>query len=132
MATASDADLEGLLRRIETAVSREARRATRRALWQAAARYERSAPLLAGLLPPELRRAALCDLTDPSVTWRVLRHLCRHIRFNEGASLGSPARLMRCRTMAAGEVRLLARQRAHLSARDFTASFFSEIRRAAG
>jgi hypothetical protein len=132
LTTASEADLEGLLRRIEADVSRAARRATRRALWQAAARYERSAPLLAGLLPPDLLRAALCDLTDPSVTWRVIRHLCRHIRFNEGAPLGSPARLMRCRTIAAGEVRLLDQQRVHLSSRDFAASFFSEIRRAAG
>ncbi len=132
MTTASEADLEGLLQRIEAEVSREARRTTRRALWQAAVRYERSAPLLGGLLPPDLFRAALCDLMDPSVTWRVLRYLCRHIRFNEGAPLGSPARLMRCRTIAAGEVRLLARQRAHLSSRDFAANFFNEIRRAAG
>lgn len=132
MTKRSNAQLDGLLREIEAEISAEARRTTCRARRQAAARYVRSNSMLAGLVPPGLLRTALADPSDPAVTWRVLRCLCGHIRFNARSPLGSSARLMRCRTAAAGEVRLLARQRAARSDRAFVSGMFEEIRQAAG
>lgn len=100
------------MRRLETEIDHNVRRAERRAIWDAARRYRRSRSWLEDLLPPDLLVAALHDLASPAMTWQVLRHLCRHIRFNTRSRLGRPLRLRRCRTMAAGEILLLARQRA--------------------
>ena len=122
-----DAKLNGRLAACEAEISREARRVARRALWDAARRYQRSRPWLTDLLPPDLLALALRDLKSPAVTWRVLRHLCRHIRFCRTSPLGSLARLRRCRTLAAGEVYLLSRQRAALRDRQFVGTTLRRI-----
>lgn len=122
--------LERLLTGLEEEVAANARRAERRALWAAARQYRRSRPWLEDLLPSKLLALALRDLSTPSVTWRVLRHLCRHIRFNGRARLGSLARLRRCRTIAAGETLLLARQRIARRDRRFPGALLNRIGRA--
>lgn len=119
--------LEDLMSNLESEIARNARRAERHALWRAARHYRRSRIWLEDLLPPETLSLALHDLTSPSVTWQVLRHLCRHIRFNARSQLGNPVRLRRCRTMAAGEIYLLARQRAVEHDRRFVSELLSEI-----
>ncbi len=87
--------------------------------------------MLADLLPADLLSAALADQMAPSVTWRVLRQLCRHIRFNRRSALGSPLRLRRCRMAVAGEVRLLRQQRAALRDRRFVGDMLNMITQAA-
>ena len=119
MSRTVNAKLEGLLIALEREISRDARRVERRALWEAARHYRRSPSWLADLLPPELLSLAVRDVSSPSVTWQVLRHLCRHIRFNSNSRLGSALRLKRCRTMAAGEIYLLSHQRAARQDRQF-------------
>jgi hypothetical protein len=113
------AKLKILLSRLEREIADNARRVERRALWDAARHYRRSPTWLEDLLPPDLLSLAVQDLSSPSVTWQVLRHLCRHIRFHSSSQLGSALRLKRCRTMAAGEARLLAQQRAVRQDREF-------------
>jgi hypothetical protein len=125
-----DRRLESLLSELESEIARNAHRVERRALWQAARHYHRSRSWLEDLLPPAILSQALQDATTPSVTWLVLRHLCRHIRFNAKSQLGSPLRLRRCRTMAAGEVYLLTRQRAASRDRKFVGDVLSQICRA--
>ena len=112
MSKTNSARLEGLLIGLEREIARKALQIERRALWNAARRYRRSRSWLEDLLPPEVLALAVQDISSPSVTWQVLRHLCRHIRFNSSSQLGSELRLKRCRTMAAGEIYLLSQQRA--------------------
>jgi hypothetical protein len=126
----ANAKLEGLLKGLECEIARNARRAERRALWDAAQHYKRSNSWLEDLLPPEFLSLALQDLSSPSVTWQVLRHLCHHIRFNSRSQLGTTLRLKRCRTMAAGEIYFLSRQRAAHRDRQFVGEMLSAIRQA--
>jgi hypothetical protein len=107
------------MNRLESEIARNARRVQRRALWEAARYYLRSRSWLEDLLPPDILSLALHDVTSPSTTWQVLRHLCHHIRFNAHSELGSPLRLRRCRIVAAGELLLLSRQRAAERDRNF-------------
>ncbi len=130
LSRADNRRLESLLRELESEIARNARRVERRALWHASRHYRRSRSWLEDLLPPEILSQALRDVTTPSVTWLVLRHLCRHIRFNARSQLGSPLRLRRCRTMAAGEIYLLFRQRAAIQDRKFVGEVLSQICRA--
>lgn len=123
------AKLEGLLTGLEREIARNARRVERRALWDAARYYKRSRSWLEDLLPPELLSLAVQDLSSPSVTWQVLRQLCRHIRFNSRSQLGSALRLKRCRTMAAGEIHLLSHQRAARLDRQFIGDMLSTFGR---
>lgn len=119
--------LEAQLRTLAADLRNEAARSLRRRRWQAALRYRRSEPMLCGLIPPDLLQAALTDLSAPELTWRLLRCLCRHIRFNSRSPLGSLARLRRCRAAAAGEVLLLARQRAARRDRAFVGGLFESL-----
>ena len=112
MPDSDGAALENLLSALERELASNARRAERRALWTAAQHYRRSQAWLQDLLPPDLLNLALKDLSCPKVTWQALRHLCRETRFHRRSRLGNFLRLKRCRTMAAGEVRLLRQQRA--------------------
>ena len=107
------------------------RRARRRALRQSAVGYRRTEGMLADLLEPECLGAALTDSRDPAATWHVLRGLCRHIRFNRRSPFGSPARLMRCEMLAAGEVRILGEQRMARREQMFLGRFFEQMRAAA-
>jgi hypothetical protein len=119
--------LQSLMSRLEAEIARNARRAERRALWDAARRYRRSRSWLEDLLPPDLLSRALQDFTSPAMTWQVLRHLCRQIRFNTNSQLGTPLRLRRCRIMAAGEIVLLSQQRAATRDRQFVGGVLSGI-----
>lgn len=130
LSRADDRRLERLLSEIESDIARNGRRVERRALWQAARQYRRSRPWLEDLLPAKILSQALQDATTPAVTWQVLRHLCRHIRFNARSQLGNSLRLRRCRTMAAGEVYLLSRQRAARRDRNFVGEVLGQICRA--
>ena len=130
MSQTDNSRLESLLKGLECEISRNARRAERRALWDAARRYKRSRSWLEDLLPPDFLSVAVQDFSTPSVTWQVLRHLCRHIRFNARSQLGSALRLKRCRTVAAGEIYLLSRQRAARQDRQFVGELLSAIRQA--
>ena len=123
--------LEPLLRELESEIAAAARRARRRALRQSAARYRRKEGMLADLLAPECLHGALTDKNDPTATWRVLRDLCRHIRFNRRSPFGSSARLMRCEMLAAGEVRILGEQRMARREQAFLGRFFEQLRAAA-
>jgi hypothetical protein len=122
--------LESLLNGLECEIARNARRAERRALWDAARRYKRSRTWLEDLLPPDFLYLAVHDVSTPSVTWQVLRHLCRHIRFNAHSQLGSELRLKRCRTMAAGEIYFLSHQRIARQDQQFVGEILSAIRQA--
>lgn len=119
LSNANCSKLEALLAGLEREIARNARNVERRALWDAARRYRRSRSWLEDLLPPDILSLALHDRSSPTVTWQVLRHLCRHIRFNSGSQLGNAFRLTRCRTMAAGEVHLLHQQRTARQDRQF-------------
>lgn len=130
MSQRENARLEGLMIRLESDVARQARRVQRRALWDAARRYRRSRPWLEDLLPPDLLSLALEDAASPAITWQVLRHLCRHIRFNARSPLGSLQRLRRCRVMVAGEMLLLSRQRAAWRDRRFVGEVLGGLCRA--
>jgi len=122
--------LDSRMRRLECEIDRNVRRAERRAIWDAARRYQRSRSWLEDLLPPDLLSSALQDAASPATTWQVLRHLCCHIRFNARSRLGRPLRLRRCRIMAAGELLLLARQRAARRDRQFVGEILRSIRSA--
>lgn len=122
--------LDSLIGRLEIEIDHNVRHAERRAIWEAAARYRRSRSWLDDLIPPDLLISALHDAASPNVTWQVLRHLCRHIRFNARSGLGSPLRLRRCRIMAAGEILLLAHQRAAGRDRQFVGAVLRGISKA--
>lgn len=108
-------------------IAANAQRHYRRSLWQAARRYRRAAAWLDDLLPPDFLTLALQDAASPAVTWQVIRHLCRHIRFNARSPLGRPQRVKRCRTALAGELLLLQRQRAAARERRFVGGILSDI-----
>jgi hypothetical protein len=122
--------LDSLIGRLENEIDYNVRRAERRAIWDAAGRYRRSRSWLEDLLPPDLLTSALHDGASSTMTWQVLRHLCRHIRFNARSGLGSPLRLRRCRIMAAGEILLLAHQRAAGRDRQFVGEVLRGISKA--
>lgn len=74
--------------------------------------YARNEVYLADMAPPGLIRRAIANEADPRLTWDLLRHLCRQIRFNSRNPIfGSATRLNRARALAAGEVAILRRQR---------------------
>jgi len=122
-----DTELEKLLIGLESEIARKVRRSQRRALWDAVRHYRRSHGWLEDLLPPDVLALALQDQANPSVTWQVLRHLCRHIRFNACSPLGSAPRLKRCRTIAAGEINLLFQQRTARQDRRFIGGMLADL-----
>ncbi len=102
--------LEVLLTDIEAELAAAGRESRRQYERHCARQYRRSLRWLSDLVPLSLAQAA-CVSEDPALTWRILRHLCHHIRLNTRSPLGSNLRLMRCRTMARGELAILERQR---------------------
>lgn len=132
MCSTDDDNLKRLLQGLEAEIAHKASLVERRALWRAARNYRRSRVWLEDVLPPDLLALALADPKSPRVTWQVLRHLCRHIRFNARSRLGNALRLKRCRTMAAGEVHLLFQQREARRNRQGIGEILSRISQAAG